>query len=83
MEVGQALDRLEHGKGTGGSIDRVLLRLNVQLNREENGLGEHLETCKQISDRLAELEALPKEQRPPKIAEIRALVDQLPELVNN
>ena len=84
MEVGAALDRLEHGTGTGNSIAQVLLRLNVQLNREENGLGQHLDICKKIRDGLEELELLKQPQRSQKIAELRGLVAQLPELeVNN
>lgn len=80
LQVGDVLDHLEHGTGSVNSIGPVILRLETQLNREQNRLGEYFDTCEKIRDGLVELESLKKKQRREKIANLRGLVDQLPEL---
>lgn len=78
LEVEGVLDRMEHGTGQGMSLGQVIPRINVELDRQTNGLGEHYETCKQLRDGLIELAELRKDKRDAKIHELRELVVTLP-----
>lgn len=79
MQVEDTLDRLQHGTGQGMPVPRAVSMISVELNREPNGLGENLETCKQLRDGLQELRTLKREQRDAKIQELRDLASKLPQ----
>lgn len=80
LEVDNALDQISRGAPPRRLITRVVPRINIELDRETNGLGEHYDTCKQIRDGLVELEQLQEESRKTKVEELRGLARQLPEL---
>ena len=80
FEVQAALESLEQGTGQGMPVFLVVRRINIELGRENNGLGEHFATVESLRDGLMALEQTPRDQRPGKIQALNELAMQLPTL---
>jgi hypothetical protein len=80
FEVESALKDSETGSRRGLPIGQVVRRINVELGREGNGLGEYFATCERLRDGLVALGKLKGDDRKKKVHELNELAKQLPSI---
>jgi uncharacterized protein involved in exopolysaccharide biosynthesis len=80
LEVDDALEKMNQGVNPERILSRLVPQINIELEREPNGLGVYFDTCQQIRDGLIELEQLQGKELNAKVEQLRGLVNQLPEI---